>query len=464
MDQAVERALADAALRPLWLDNPAAPAPMPPLAGRVATDLLIVGGGFTGLWAALQAKEARPDRDVVLIEANTIPSGASGRPCAMFSTSVMHGLSNAQRIFPNDMAVLERLGRENFDGFNNTLARHGIDAEVEWNGELTISVSQDHEPDLRREFELHRRYGHDIAWLNRDEVRARLNSPLFTAGMYTRSHCGVLHPAKLCWGLRAAAMRLGVRVFEHTPLTKVRDQGATLRVSTPGGEVVAAKVLLATNAFAAGHRRISRRVVAIRDRIIATEPLTAAQIAALNWQGRQSAYDTRTQLNYMRLTKDNRMLFGGRLGYYFNNNTNPAADHGIDVYRRLTGTFLATFPQLRGVRVSHAWGGPIALTTRMAVHFQPYHGGKMLFAGGYSGFGVSASRFGARLGLATLDDEHIPERRLDLARTMPRQIPPEPFRWLGAKLTMHALDGVDEKGGWRRAWIRLVRAMGFPIY
>ena len=464
MSRSVDRALSDVTLFPLWLDNPAAPEVERPLIGRSEADLVIVGGGFTGLWAALQAKEADPGREVVLIEAKTIPSGASGRPCAIFSTSVMHGLSNALRLFPQDIETLEALGRENFKGFNDTLERHRIDAEVEWGGEMKVAIGEARIADVKQEFELHKRYGHDIVFLDKAQVQEQLRSPLFSAGMYTRSHSGILHPAKLCWGLKASVIKLGVRVYELTPLTRLEARGAGLLVKTHDGEIRARKVLLATNAFGAGHRKIRNRVAAIRDRIIATEPLTAEQLSRLGWANRQGVYDTRTQLNYMRLTKENRMLFGGRLGYYFNNDTDPDADRDIEVYRRLTSTFLATFPQLDDVKLSHAWGGPIALTTRMSVHFQSYYDGRVLYAGGYSGFGVSASRFGARLSLAILDDAKIPERDLALAKTMPNWIPPEPFRWIGAKVTMHALDSVDEKGGWRRLWLRLVRAMGFPIY
>lgn len=119
-------------------------------------------------------------------------------------------------------------------------------------------------------------------------------------------------------------------------------------------------------------------------------------------------------------------------------------------YERLAGAFFKTFPQLGDLRSTHAWSGPIALTTRMAVHIQRYYGNKAIYAGGYSGFGVSASRFGARLGLALLDGLDLPECKLDLATSMPNRIPPEPFRWIGSTITMYALDTADEKGGWRR--------------
>src|SRR5699024_9720214 len=162
-------------------------------------------------------------------------------------------------------------------------------------------------------------------------------------------------------------------------------------------------------------------------------------------------------------TRDNRIVFGGRVGYYYGNDTDPAADRDIRTYERLAQSFFTTFPQMDDVRFSHAWGGPIALSTRMAVQLQPYHEGRVVWAGGYSGFGVSASRFGARLGLAMLDDTGAPELELDCVRRLPNRIPPEPFRWLGAKLTMYALDDVDAKGGWRKAWINFVHRLGFPL-
>jgi glycine/D-amino acid oxidase-like deaminating enzyme len=463
MPASVERALSDVTLFPLWLDNPAAPTPERPLIGRSEADLVIVGGGFTGLWAAVQAKEADPGRDVVLIEAGKVAHGASGRPGGIVSTSIMHGLSNAQRIFPGDLEELERLGHDNAKGFADTLARHDIDAEFEWGGELTVAVDEAHLPGLKEEFELHQRHGYDVAYLDRDEAQAQVASPLYQGAVWSRSNSGTVHPAKLAWGLKAAALKLGVRLYEDTPLTHLESDGAGLSVRTHDGSLRAPKVLLATNAFAAGERRIKTRVAAIRDRIIATEPLSDEQLARVGWENRQGVYDTRTQLNYTRLTKENRIVFGGRVGYYFNNDTDPAADRDLRTYERLAKVFFQTFPQLDDVRFTHAWGGPIALTTRMAVHFQRYHGGKAIYAGGYSGFGVSASRFGARLGLALLDDPSAPDLKLECAASLPNYIPPEPFRWIGAKVTMYALQDADEKGGWRRAWLNLVHAMGFPL-
>lgn len=458
-------ALSDVAFTPFWLDDPARPDPVPPLDRDTDADLLIVGGGFTGLWAAIQAKEADPGRDVVLIEATRIAQGASGRPGGVVSTSLMHGLGNAERLFPDDMDALEELGRDNLQGFRETLARFNIDAHDDWGGELTVAVGPDALPAIRKEYDLHVKYGHRAQLLDKAGAQAEIKSPLFLGACWNQDNSGTVHPARLAWGLDRAARSLGVRVYEGTALQSVDRQGAALLVRTPGGRIRAHKVLLATNAFAAGHRRIKHRVVCIRDRVLATEPLSAGQMAEVGWANRQGVYDTRTQLRYMRLTRDNRIIFGGRLAYAFNGhrNTDPAIDHRPEPFFRVAEAFHRRFPQLGDVRFTHAWAGPIALTTRMAVHFQRYHDGDMIWAGGYSGFGVSTSRFGARVGLGMLDRVALPELSLPFATTLPTRVPPEPFRWLGAALTIYAIDTADEKGGWRNAWLRLVNGLGFPL-
>lgn len=458
-----EKSLLKTKFFPYWLDNEAAPSPEPPLEHDINCDLLIVGAGFTGLWAALQAKEQNPDRDVVLIESQCIAIGASGRPAAILSTSVMHGMDNAQKLYPDDMEELERLGKENLDGFRSTIENHGIECDLEWGGELTVAVGEEGIPDVEREYHLYKKYGHNAHLLDKEEVQNEIKSPIFSGGLWSKSRSGTVHPAKLAWGLKRVIKDLGVRIYEYTPLIKSTYLNPGVEIATPKGMITANKVLLGTNAFSAGHRKINNRVAAIRDRIVVTEPLTNEQMDSVGWKNRQGIYDTRTQLNYMRLTADNRILFGGRLDYFFNNNTDPKQDKTAESFLPLVENFYKTFPSLKEIKFSHAWSGPIALTTRMAVHYQRYYDGNMIYAGGYSGFGVTATRFGSRIGLAILDKKDIPETRLKFANTLPTYLPPEPFRWIGSKVTMYALDTVDAKGGWRKPWIRLIEKMGFPV-
>ena len=464
IDPRARAALANTKFTTYWLDSLEPVEDEAELYDDIDCDLLVVGGGFCGLWAALQAREQNPERNVVLIEAKSTANGASGRPAAIMSTSVMHGIDNTERIFPEDVAELERLGRENMDAFHETLERYQIDCDVEWGGEMKVSIGDQGLDTVDEDFRLYQKYGHDAVRLDKAAVQAEINSPIFHGGTWSRKRSGTVHPGKLVRGLKRAALGLGVIIYENTPLLDTVRVSEGVCVNTPEGCIVARKVLLATNAWAAGHRHISRRVAAIRDRIVVTEPLSDAQMQSIGWQNRQGIYDTRTQLNYMRLTADNRILFGGRLDYFFGNNTDPAYDKTPQPFYRLLQSFYRTFPQLADeIRIDYAWSGPIGLTTRMAVHYQSYYDGDMVFAGGYSGFGVTASRFGARVGLAILDQQDIPETRMQFAKTLPNYIPPEPFRWLGARITMYALDTLDEKGGWRKLWVAMVQKMGFPI-
>jgi len=458
------QALADTTFDTYWLDSLGSVTSQPALELDIECDLLVVGGGFCGLWGAIQAKEQQPHRNVVLIEAHSIANGASGRPAAIMSTSVMHGIDNTERMFPDEVEELEKLGRENMDGFRAAVERYAIDCDIDWGGEMKVSIGDQGLEVVEEDYQLYCKYGHDAEKLDREQLQAEIKSPIFHAAVWSKQRSGTVHPGKLVRGLKRAALDLGIRVYENTPLLGNSLLDGRVVIKTPDASITANKVLLATNAWAAGHRKISQRVAAIRDRIVVTEPLTPVQMEKVGWAHRQGIYDTRTQLNYMRLTADNRILFGGRLDYFFGNDTDPALDKTAAPYVRLVKSFYRTFPQLQDeIRFSHAWSGPIGLTTRMAVHYQQYHGGKLVFAGGYSGFGVTASRFGARVGLAILDGVDLPETRMTFARTMPNYIPPEPFRWIGAKITMYALDTLDEKGGWRKLWVKMVEKMGFPI-
>jgi glycine/D-amino acid oxidase-like deaminating enzyme len=300
-------------------------------------------------------------------------------------------------------------------------------------------------------------------FLDEAAIQAEIKSPRYKAAVWSKDVSGTVHPALLAWGLKRVALELGVRIFEHTELAGLVDLGGRIEAATPRGRITAPRVLLATNAFAAGHRHIKRRVVPLRDRVLATEPLSPSQMESVGWKHRQGAYDTRTQLNYTRLTKDNRISFGGRLAYGFGGAPSSEVDAHVEAYEPLARVFFETFPQLEGVRFANAWSGPIDLTTRMAVHFQRYYDGKVVYAGGYSGFGISASRFGARIALDILDGSKLPESRLEFATSLPAGVPPEPFRWLGAQITMYAVDTADKQGGWRRPWLKLVSAMGFPL-
>lgn len=228
------RALADAAPVPYWLDRPDRPDPLPPLAGRHSTDLLVIGGGYGGLWAALLAKQADPDRDVLLVDAGTCGWAASGRNGGFCAASLTHGLANGVDRFPDEVGELERLGRENLDAIAATVATFDIDCDLERTGELAVAVEPYQLDGLAADADLARRYGHRVRLLDRDEVRAEVHSPTYLGGMFDADRVAMVDPAKLAWGLRRACLDLGVRVHEHTRVTGLRADNAALQASTLG--------------------------------------------------------------------------------------------------------------------------------------------------------------------------------------------------------------------------------------
>ncbi|MFG1673200.1 NAD(P)/FAD-dependent oxidoreductase [Micromonospora sp. NPDC049282] len=461
------RALADAAPVPYWLDRPVRPDPRPSLTGAHTADLLVIGGGYAGLWTALLAKEADPDRDVLLVDAGTCGWAASGRNGGFCAASLTHGLANGVERFPGEIGELERLGRENLDAIAATVARHGIDCDLERTGELAVAVEPYQLDGLAADAELARRYGRDVRLLDRDEVRAEVASPTYLGGMWDRDRTALLDPAKLAWGLRRAALGLGVRIHEHTRVTGLAADGAALRATTAGGAdaapgaVRAARVALATNAFPPLLRRLRAWTVPVYDYALMTEPLSPAQRDAIGWHNRQGLADTGNQFHYYRLTADNRILFGGYDAvYHYGNRMAPELERREATYRILAAHFFHTFPQLEGLRFSHRWGGVIDTCTRFCAFFGTAHRGRLAYAAGYTGLGVGATRFGARVTLDLLDGADTPLTRLDLVRRKPLPFPPEPFRAAGINLTRWSLARADARDGRRNLWLRTLDRSG----
>lgn len=461
------RALADAVPVPYWLDRPERPDPLPPLAGPHQADLLIVGGGYAGLWTALLAKEADPDRDVLLVDAGTCGWAASGRNGGFCAASLTHGLANGVDRFPGEIDELERLGRENLDAIAATVARHRIDCDFERSGELAVAVEPYQLAGLAADADLARRYGHDVHLLDRDEVRAEVHSPTYLGGLWDRDRVALLDPARLAWGLRRAALDLGVRVHEHTRVTGLARDGGALRATTAGGAdaapgaVRARQVVLATNAFPPLLRRLRAWVVPVYDYALMTEPLSPAQRDAIGWANRQGLADTGNQFHYYRMTADGRILFGGYDAvYHYGNRVAPSLEQRTATFTALAEHFFTTFPQLAGLRFSHRWGGVIDTCTRFCAFFGTAFEGRLAYAAGYTGLGVGATRFGARVMLDLLGGEETPLTRLDLVRRKPLPFPPEPARAAGIHLTRWSLARADARQGRRNLWLRTLDRLG----
>ncbi|HEX8105287.1 MAG TPA: FAD-dependent oxidoreductase [Solirubrobacteraceae bacterium] len=456
----MDAALADAEPAVFWLDRPDAPEPAPPLTGATATDLLIVGGGYTGLWAALQAKERDPAREVTLVEGRTVAFGGSGRNGGFCEASVTHGLHNGVTRFGDDIDALLALGRENLAGLRADLDRHAIECDLEATGMTTVATRPHEVPQLRESLELEARHGEPVRWLDAEQMRAQVDSPTFLAGVHNPEGCVLLQPARLAWGLRRAALDAGVQLHEHTPVTGLHRHGAGVRAVTPQGTIEARRVLLATNAFPPLLRAIRRYVVPVYDYVLVTEPLSAEQRASVGWDGRQGLSDAGNQFHYFRLTPDDRILWGGYDAiYHYGNAVADALNQRPETFALLARQFFACFPQLRGLRFTHRWGGAIDTCSRFSVMFGTAMRGQVAYAVGYTGLGVGASRFGARVALDLLDDPASDLLRLPMVRRRPLPFPPEPLRFAAIELTRRSLAREDDTGR-RNAWLRTLDRLG----
>jgi len=462
-------ALKDAILSPLWHDPEIMPDPEPSLDKDEKCELLIVGGGFTGLWAAVQARERKPDADIILIEQTFVGDGASGRNGGFLSTSIAHGETNTEAQFPGEEERIDALGRQNITELLETLERYGIDARYEETGTTSLAPNPEVVEEMYEEFLEARAAGEPVTWYDRDAIREQVNSPLFYAGLrYQDGLSGVVDPARICWGLKDVLLnKLGVRIFEGTRMLKVKPVGTTgMQAICEGGVIDSDKVLLATNAYTSSIAKIRNSVIPVWDYQIATEPLTAEQLDKIKWgkpESRHALGDHRNMFHYFRLTRDNRITWGGggAVRYYFNRGIDRELMDATARYEQLATEFFEMFPQLEGeVKFTHRWGGIIATSTRFCVVPGVMHNGRLAWAVGYTGHGVSATRFGARIGIELLGYRPSEVVKMKLVTSKALPWPPEPLRWMAVRMTQLALIRADRNGGKRGLWLRFLDALG----
>jgi glycine/D-amino acid oxidase-like deaminating enzyme len=466
MSQAATRrgpdgAVAEAKPAVFWLDDTAAPSPEPPLSGPESADLVVVGGGYTGLWTALRAKERYPDLDVVILEAGTCGSAASGRNGGFCSANLTHGFRNGLARWPDELTGLDRLGQANLEAIGETIARYGIDCNWERAGELTVARAPHELDELAEEIHLLQAAGHDVTMLDQSAARAQLDSPTYLGALSDPTGTALVEPARLAWGLRQACLDHGVRIHEHTPVTGLRRDGVARSLLAATGSVRADRVALATNAFPSLLRRLRPYTVPVYDLVLVTEPLSVAQSDALGWRQRQGVGDASNQFHYYRLTRDNRILWGGyEPFYYFGSRIAPALEQSDEIHGMLARHFFETFPQLEGLRFTHRWGGVIDTSTRFCAFFGTASAGKVGYALGYTGLGVAATRFGADVMLDLLYAEDSERTRLRMVRERPVPFPPEPLRYAGIRLTKWSMARADAHEGRRNLWLRTLDRLG----
>lgn len=454
----VASALDDSRLSPFWLDDLPDRPSFPKYSGSANADLVVVGGGYTGLWTALQAKQRDPDARVVILEARTIGWAASGRNGGFCEASLTHGEVNGENRFPRELEQLNRLGQENLDEIELTVRQLGLDCDFERTGSLAVAVEEYQVGELRAAHN-----GTTELFFDAEAVRAELNSPTYLGGLWSTRGTAMVHPAKLAMELARACAEVGVEIFEHSPVSGLDSElrGGPVTVTVPNGFVNADRVALATNVFPSLLKRYRLHTVPVYDYVLMTEPLSAEQLASIGWKNRQGVADLGNQFHYYRLSADNRILWGGYDAiYHYGGRIRPEYEDRRETFEKIARHFFTTFPQLEGIRFTHRWAGVIDTSSRFCAFFGRARQGRVAYAAGFTGLGVGATRFAANVMLDHLSGIETERTSLDMVRSMPIPFPPEPAAYAGVQASRWALDRADRNEGKRNLLLRTLDAVG----
>jgi gamma-glutamylputrescine oxidase len=411
-----------------------------PLADDLHADVVIVGGGYTGLSTALALRSQ--GADVAILEQDFAGSGASGRNAGHLTPTIGKDIPTLLRLFGRERAArLVRFADAAVDTTEEVIRKHGIDCGYDPSGNVLAGVHAKHEDRLRRAAEAARTLGARVRFLSTGEMRERGLPPAFGCGVL-EERGGTLDPGRYVMGLRRAALDAGVRLFESSPLRELGDAPRVV-ARTDRGSVTADFAVLATNAYtpALGWKR--RLVVPVRVSLFETRPLDDVRLAALGWRGREGIYTSHESLESYRLTDRGTLVGGAKVvRYAWGSRLAPGYDPAA--FRAIETAFRERFPSLAEVEVAHFWGGWIALT----LDFLPALGvggahRNVLYGLGYAGHGVAqATQMGAMLAERIQGREHEGEAAL---RRRVLSWPPEPLRWLAGSLLNATLTAIDRR-------------------
>ncbi len=455
-DHIIDEALDGSVLSTFWLDD-APGKSWPSFSGTADYDLVVVGGGFAGLWTALMAKQRDASTRVALLEAKTIGWAASGRNGGFCEATLTHGELNGARRFPKELEQLDRLGLQNLDEIEQTVRDLGLDCDFERTGAVAVAVEPHQVEWLEEEKD-----ADDVTFFDDKQMQAEIASPTYLAGLWSERDTAMVHPGKLARELARACDEAGVDLFENSPAQKLeskRTGPVTVRLAS--GEVHAQRVALATNAFPSLLKRFRLHTVPVYDYVLMTEPLSKAQLASIGWKNRQGVSDLANQFHYYRLSKDNRILFGGYDAiYHFGGKIRPEYEDRPETHRLLASHFLTTFPQLEGIKFTHRWAGVIDTSTRFTAFFGHARGGRVAHVAGFTGLGVASTRFAANVMLDQLWGLKTERTELKMVKSMPIPFPPDPIAWMGVEVSRWAMNRADHKRGKRNVILRTLDALG----
>lgn len=421
----------------------------PALQDEIEVDVAIVGGGFTGLSSAYYIKEQYPGLKVALLEAEVIGYGASGRNGGFSMPLLGWDITYLTIVFKERGIRAHHYMLDCVRQTKRLVEKENLQCDLEYNGLMVLARNHFQMRQLERNLKDYEKAGvHDCQLLTGKDFEGRLNSSWHVGALY-EPDTAILNPAKLAREMKRVIVGQGAQVFERSPVTRF-EPGPTVKIETLGGGRVKAKhAVLALNAFGQRLRVRPYDYVPMFTYIILTEPLSDALYKEVGWTRREGIEDKRQLVHYLRMTADNRLLFGGRdAPYYFGNKTEGKESHE-KIFQGLEADLKGMFPMLSNTKITHRWGGPVAITLLFVPSFGYFQGHKNVAYGmGYCGHGVALS---TSAGILTRELLFNPEadilKQLLFVHNRPVPLPPEPLRWPvanGIKNAMLLFDWVTE--------------------
>jgi glycine/D-amino acid oxidase-like deaminating enzyme len=417
--------------------------PSPPLTADTTADVVILGGGYTGMWTAWFLKQLDPGADVVLLEQDICGGGPSGRNGG-FVNSFWGDLTELCERFGDEAALrLCRAGEDSVTAIGAFGEDHGFDVWFRPDGDLSAASSTAQIGEWADAVITADRLGLDhLQVLTQQEVRRKVDSPVLRGGVFSR-YGGTLHPARLARGLRNALLEAGVRIHEHTHVARF-GVGDPVLAETPTARVRAGAGVVAVNAWAQHWKRFRRAITVRGSYIVMTAPAPDL-LASIGWTDGMGLSDYRDALHYVRTTPDGRIAFGiGGMQPDLARHIDPRFAYDETSVGIAIQDLQRMFPTFHDVAVEAAWGGPIDVSGDHLPFFGTFERGAVHYGLGYTGNGVGPAHLGGRIlahrALAKYDEVLA----LPIVDLEPRRFPPEPIRSVGATVANRAIHRRDE--------------------